>query len=117
MYWVHRKMKMCLVYEEHDRSFYMGLGKSRDESLLMIDLAATENSDCLVLDANSPYGEFKRLIPREETHIYDIDKLGDEYVIYSNWQAKNFRIFTADHTTISNKACGVNLSHIAQTCC
>jgi oligopeptidase B len=71
----------------------------------MIDLAATENSDCLVLDANNPYGEFKHLIPREETHIYDIDKLGDEYVIYSNWQAKNFRIFTADHTTISNKAC------------
>lgn len=93
-----------LVYEEDDHSFYMGLGKSRDDSLLMIDLAATETTDCLVLDANNPMGEFKRLIPREENHIYDIDKLGDEYVIYSNWQAKNFRVLTADAQTISQKS-------------
>lgn len=93
-----------LVYEETDHSYYMGLGKSRDDSLLMIDLAATESSDCLVLDANNPLGEFKRVIPREDNHIYDIDKLDDEYVIYSNWQAKNFRIFTANSSTIHNKS-------------
>ena len=92
-----------LVYEEDDHSFYMGLGKSRDDSLLVIDIAATETTDCLVLDANNPMGEFKRLIPRETNHIYDIDKLGDEYVIYSNWQAKNFRILTANAHTIGDK--------------
>ena len=93
-----------LVYEEHDQSFYMGLGKSRDDSLLMIDLASTETTDCLVLDANNPQGEFARLVPREENHIYDVDKLGDEYVIYSNWQAKNFRILTATADTINDKS-------------
>ena len=91
-----------LVYEEHDHSFYMGLGKSRDDSLLMIDLASTETTDCLVLDANNPQDEFARLIPREENHIYDVDKLGDEYVIYSNWQAKIFRILTATSDTIND---------------
>ena len=93
-----------LVYEEHDHSFYMGLGKSRDDSLLMIDLASTETTDCLVLDANNPQDEFARLIPREENHIYDVDKLGDEYVIYSNWQAKNFRILIATADTINDKS-------------
>ena len=93
-----------LVYEEHDHSFYMGLGKSRDDSLLMIDLASTETTDCLVLDANNPQDEFARLIPREENHIYDVDKLGDEYFIYSNWQAKNFRILTATADTINDKS-------------
>ncbi len=45
-----------LVYEEQDKSFFMGLGKSRHESLIIIDLATTETNDTWVLDANNPRG-------------------------------------------------------------
>ena len=93
-----------LVYEEHDSSFFIGLGKSRDESLIIIDLASTETNDTWVLDANQPLGEFRQLMPREEGHEFDIDKLGDTFYIVSNWQAKNFRLMTASTATVSDKA-------------
>ena len=92
-----------LVYEEHDRSFFMGLGKSRDESLIIIDLATTETNDTWVLNADHPTGDFTQLIPREEGHEFDVDKLGDTYYIVTNWQAKNFRLMTATTATIVDK--------------
>jgi len=93
-----------MVYEEHDSSFFMGLGKSRDESLIIIDLASTETNDTWVLDANNPKGEFKALMPREEGHEFDVDKLGDTFYIVTNWQAQNFRLMTATSQTIADKA-------------
>lgn len=92
-----------LVYEEQDSSFFMGLGKSRDESLIIIDLASTETNDMWVLDANQPQGEFTALMPREQGHEFDIDKLGGTFYIVTNWQAKNFRLMTATSDTIADK--------------
>jgi oligopeptidase B len=92
-----------LVYREADPSFYIGLGKSRDDSLLFIDLQATETCDSWVLDANKPDGEFVQLIKREPGHEFDIDKLGDTFYITTNWQAKNFRLMTADQNSIHDK--------------
>ncbi|MCF2859718.1 S9 family peptidase [Pseudoalteromonas sp. SMS1] len=84
-----------LVYEEQDRQFYMGLGKSRDESEIFIYLSATETSDVLYLDANHPDGEFKRLLARQEGHEYGLEKFGDYYYLLSNSDAKNFRLVRA----------------------
>ncbi|ASM51544.1 oligopeptidase B [Pseudoalteromonas espejiana DSM 9414] len=92
-----------MVYEEHDKSFFMGLGKSRDESLIIIDLATTETNDTWVLDANNPQGEFSALMPREEGHEFDVDKHGDTFYIVTNWHAKNFRLMTATSETIADK--------------
>jgi len=92
-----------MVYEEQDSSFFMGLGKSRDEGLIIIDLASTETNDTWVLDANKPTDEFKALMPREDGHEFDVDKLGDTFYIVTNWQAKNFRLMTATNETIADK--------------
>ncbi|WP_233999544.1 S9 family peptidase [Pseudoalteromonas sp. T1lg22] len=91
-----------LVYEELDRSFYMGLGKSRDESLIFIDLEATETSHTYVLDANDPKAQPKPLMPREMGHLYEVDKLGEHFYIVSNRSAKNFRLMQADASTIAD---------------
>ena len=91
-----------LVYEEHDRQFYMELGKSRDESEIYIHLAATETSDVLALDANTPMGAFERLIARTEGHEYGIDKINNTYFIVSNHQAKNFRLLKASAAQIGD---------------
>ncbi|PAJ75082.1 oligopeptidase B [Pseudoalteromonas sp. NBT06-2] len=92
-----------LVYQEDDRSYYMGLGKSRDESLIFIDLESTESSDTWILDANTPDGDFTQVIEREEKHEFDINKLNDTFYITTNWQAKNFRLMTANKDTIYDK--------------
>ncbi|MBQ4879279.1 S9 family peptidase [Pseudoalteromonas luteoviolacea] len=84
-----------LVYEEQDRQYYMGLGKSRDESQIYIYLSATETSDVLYLDAEQPMGEFKRLLARQEGHEYGLDKFGEHYYLLTNSDAKNFRMVRA----------------------
>ncbi|MEO2281515.1 S9 family peptidase [Pseudoalteromonas pernae] len=91
-----------LVYEEQDRSFYMGLGKSRDESLIFIDLEATETSHTYVLDANDANAQAVELTPRIMGHLYDVDKLGEQFYIVSNLDAKNYRLMQATTQTISN---------------
>lgn len=91
-----------LVYEEQDHQFYMGLGKSRDDSQIYICLSATETSDLLTLDANNPLGTFKRLLPRTAGHEYGLEKLGATYYILSNHEATNFRLLTATETTVGD---------------
>lgn len=81
-----------LVYQEDDHSFYMSLDKSRDDSQLLICLHATESTHYLVLDANTPNGKFIALAPYQEQHEYHPDKMGDNYYIVTNHQAKNFRL-------------------------
>ncbi|SFD14642.1 S9 family peptidase [Pseudoalteromonas denitrificans] len=93
-----------LVYQEKDTSFYIGLGKSRDESLIFIEMASTECSDAWILDANTPDGEFVQLVEREDKHEFEVNKLNDVFYITTNWQAKNFRLMTANKETIHNKS-------------
>ncbi|MDP2559772.1 S9 family peptidase [Psychrobium sp. 1_MG-2023] len=92
-----------LVYEEEDHSFYLSLSNSRDESLLMINLHATETTDCWALDANIPDGEFVQLIEFHEEHEYLVDKLDDTFYILTNWQAKNFRLMSANKDTLFDR--------------
>jgi len=91
-----------LVYQEDDHSFYMSLDKSRDDSLIYICLHATESTHNLVLSADDPDGEFIELLPFQEQHEYHADKMGDNFYIVTNYQAKNFRLMTASSTQISN---------------
>lgn len=81
-----------LVYEEQDDTFYIGLGKSLDETSIALYAESTITSEVLMLDANAALGEFKAVLPREEGHEYSVSKLGDSYYILTNWQASNFRL-------------------------
>ncbi|MEC4090217.1 S9 family peptidase [Pseudoalteromonas rubra] len=90
-----------LVYEEQDRQFYMGLGKSRDESEIYIHLAATETTDILALSADEPLGKFEPLLARTPGHEYGLDKLGEYYYLVSNRAAKNFRLLRATKDTLA----------------
>ncbi|PKG74618.1 oligopeptidase B [Shewanella sp. GutCb] len=81
-----------LVYEEKDDTFYIGLGKSLDETSIALYAESTVTSEVLMLNANAALGEFKPVLPREEGHEYSVSKLGDSYYILTNWQASNFRL-------------------------
>ena len=89
-----------LVYEEEDHSFYMSLDKSRDESLIFINLESTETSDTWFIDADTPMDEFEQLVDCIDEHEYSVDKLGDTFYIVSNHQATNFKVMTATKETI-----------------
>lgn len=91
-----------LVYQEDDHSFYMSLDKSRDDSLIYICLHATESTHNLVLSADDPDGEFIELLPYQDQHEYHADKMGDNFYIVTNYQAKNFRLMTATAAQIGD---------------
>lgn len=81
-----------LVYEEQDDAFYISLGKSLDESVIVLHAESTVTSEVSMLDADKPLTQFQPVLPREEGHEYSVSKLGDSYYILTNWQATNFRL-------------------------
>jgi len=93
-----------LVYEEDDHSYYMSLSKSRDESLIFINLESTETTDTWFLDAAKPFDEFDQLVDCIDEHEYSVDKLGDTFYIVTNFEATNFKVMTATSDTIFDSA-------------
>jgi oligopeptidase B len=92
-----------LVYREDDETFYTYLSKSRDGSVIFIYHSSTMTSGASILDANNPMGQFEAFLPLEVNHEYAVEKLGDDYYVYTNWDAKNFRIMKVSKDTTSDK--------------
>ena len=82
----------ALVYEETDHSYYMGVGVSRSEKYLFIDLHSTQQTEVRYADAADPQLRFKPVLAREANLEYHVDAFGDDFIIRTNWQAPNFRI-------------------------
>ena len=84
-----------VVYEEKDDSFYLGVGRSRDEKYLTIRASSTVSDELRYTPAANP-GEFKILAPRERDLEYSADHYGDRWLIRTNADgASNFKIMTA----------------------
>lgn len=83
-----------LVYEEKDDSFYMGIGRTRDDKYICIGVESTVSSESRCAPAANP-DTFVVLAPRERDVEYSADHLDGRWVIRTNWNAKNFKIMTA----------------------
>ncbi len=88
--------KDVLVYEEQDDTFYTSIYRSRSENYLIISISSTLTSEALILDANTPKGQFEVFQPRERKHEYHIDHFNDTFYIRSNKTGKNFALMTAN---------------------
>jgi len=84
-----------LVYEEKDHSFYMGVAKSKSERYIFIALQSTLVSEWRYADADDPALTFRAVLPREPKHEYQVEHLGDDFIIRTNWRAANFRLMRA----------------------
>ena len=90
----------ALVYEELDDSFYMGIGRSRDDRFLCISVESTVASEVRCASAADPR-EFAVLAPRERDVEYSADHHGGRWVIRTNaagadgMPAGNFKLVTA----------------------
>jgi oligopeptidase B len=89
-----------LVYEEKDDSFYMGIGRSRDDRYICISVESTVSSEQRCAPASDP-SVFTVLAARERDVEYSADHLDGRWVIRTNAPgadgkpAKNFKIVTA----------------------
>jgi oligopeptidase B len=96
--------KDALVFEEQDKSFYTGVGTTKDEQYIVIGSHSTVSSEMRVAKSDDAAFKFRVLIPRERDHEYNADHLNGKWIVRTNWQAKNFRIVEADDKQVADKA-------------
>jgi oligopeptidase B len=81
-----------LAFEQTDKSFYTGVSKSKSERFIFIHMESTVSSEWRYALADDPALEFKVFLAHERDHEYQLEHLGDDFVIRTNWQARNFRL-------------------------
>ena len=85
--------KDMLVYEEKDKSNYIGVEKSKNNKFIFIVSAATMSSEYRMLDASKPNGTFSVFAPRMKDVLYNVITLADKFLVLTNKDdAKNFKL-------------------------
>jgi oligopeptidase B len=83
------------VFTQTDTSFYTGVDKSKSDRFIFIHMESTVSSEWHYAYADDPALAFTVFLAHERDHEYQIDHLGDSFVMRTNWQARNFRIMQA----------------------
>jgi oligopeptidase B len=84
-----------LLYEEPDKAFYIGLRNSKSDRYVLVNLASTEMQEFRYLPTSDLDGKLRVFFPREKGHLYEVENLGDRWLIRTNFQAPNYRIMSA----------------------
>ena len=85
-------LKDAVVYEEKDKSNYIGVDKSKSGKFIFIYSSATLSSEARMIPADQPDAEFKVFTPRTKEVLYSVIPLDNKFLILTNWNAKNFRL-------------------------
>jgi oligopeptidase B len=92
-----------IVYEEADDSFYMDIGRTRDQQYIVIVVSSTVSDELRYAPAADPR-TFTVLAPRAHDVEYDADHFGGRWVIRTNADnATNFKLVTAADGATSRK--------------
>ena len=84
-----------LVYQDDDERFNLGAGRTRDGKYIVLESASHITSECHVLAADNPTGNFTLIAAREDEHEYSIDHRNGLWFIRTNDRGRNFRLVTA----------------------
>jgi len=98
-----------LVFEQTDKSFYTGVSKSKSEAFIFLHMESTLSSEWRFARADDPQLRFEVFLPHEPDHEYDIEHLGDAFIVRSNWRARNFRLARAPIGAHSDRAAWVDV--------
>jgi oligopeptidase B len=84
-----------LVHHEMDDSYYLGVGKTRSEAYVIMNLGSKITSEIHYLDANNPTGNFQIIRPRTVGVEYSVEHHSDVFYIVTNDEAMNFKLMSA----------------------
>jgi oligopeptidase B len=87
-----------------DEAFYTSVGLTKDRRFLLIDSSSTVTSEVRYAPLDDPLLRFTVFLPRSRGHEYSVDHVGERWVIRSNWQAVNFRLFEASAEEAGTRA-------------
>jgi oligopeptidase B len=85
----------ALVFEEPDERFWMGIGSSRDDAWVIIQVGSKLTSEVLLLDASTPLAEPRAVAPRRDGVEYDVEPAGDRLLIVHNANHPDFELAQA----------------------
>ena len=81
------------VYHESDETFNVSVGKFKSKKWLYIHTGATVSDEYLILDAETPNGNWKVFQPRERDLEYGISHFnGEFYILTKKDDATNFKL-------------------------
>jgi oligopeptidase B len=84
-----------LLFEQTDKRFYTGVTKSKSDAFIFIHMESTLSSEWRFARADDPELKFQVFLPAEPDHEYELEHLGDAFIVKTNWQARNFRLIRA----------------------
>lgn len=97
--WRHRlgtaHPKDVLIYQDDDERFNVGAGRTRDGKYIVVESASHTTTECRVLAADRPEGEFALILAREDEHEYYVDHRSGLWFIRTNDRGRNFRLVAA----------------------
>jgi oligopeptidase B len=84
--------KHHLLFEESDELFELSVDGMRSGAFIYLESSSHTTSQSSYLDANTPKGAFKPLMPRKAGVRYIVEDDGKDFYILTNENAKNFRL-------------------------
>lgn len=83
-----------IVYEEKNESFYTYVYASKNRKLIFLETGTHTTSEMYYLNADEPLDTLTLVYPRKHEIEYYIECLGDDFIILTNEDAKNFKVVT-----------------------
>ncbi len=81
------------VYEEKDKSNYIGVSKSKNDKYIFISSEATLSSEVRIIEASKPNDAFRVFQPRIKDVLYSVTALDDKFLVRTNKNgALNFKL-------------------------
>lgn len=88
-----------LLYQEDDERFRVAVWRSRSGQYLFRGSFSHTTSEIGFLEADDPAGTWRLVAERTQDHEYDVAHRGNEFLIRTNDQGRNFRIVRAPIAT------------------
>ena len=93
-----------LIYEEDDSTFDVEVYSTKSQKFIVISSESTLSTECRILDADNPDGDFRIFQTRMPDVEYSIDHQSGRFLVLTNYEAVNFRLMEVDekNTGIEN---------------
>ncbi|HXP65463.1 MAG TPA: S9 family peptidase [Steroidobacteraceae bacterium] len=98
-----------LIFEQTDKSFYTGISKSKSDAYIFLHMESTLSSEWRYASADDAELRFATFMAHEADHEYDIEHLGGDFIVRSNWQARNFRLARAPIAARSDRKAWIDI--------
>lgn len=83
-----------LLVEEKDEHFDLSIRRSEARRFLRLETTSLSTTETSVLDARTPTAAFSVVLPREQDQRYSVHERGADFVIVSQDQGEEGRVFT-----------------------